>query len=166
VAFLGAIAEDERVAAPAPIEAAPERGRIEINGGVLTEAVRWVADDGAHVVQSTEFDVAGVGSDWPSATHDFLARAEDLFGHLIAMTEEGRATDADRATARALGQRILDFYQGWTAALERQLDEAMKMSLGGSLLTALSFGRRRAIRQRPETWLPQTQKSSSPRLNA
>lgn len=144
------VAELERSsrAEHSPTRDEPDLGEIVVCGEVVSQAIRWIDDDGAHVVQSTEFDVYGEGDDWPSAFRDFRGHAFDLYLQIAELARRGEACEQEREIASVLGPRLMTAYQ-------RAYDtfEAAKYDRG--LLALLHFGRRRS-RQHPKLWRPTT----------
>jgi hypothetical protein len=110
------------VADTLPTEDSPEYGYLEFCG-VRFDAMRWVEDDGAHVVSSTEVDVSGHGDDWDEAFQSFFHAADDVFAHLAAIHEEDQPTQREAAAAVVLGPRLLEAYQAISAKLREDLEE-------------------------------------------
>jgi hypothetical protein len=146
----------------APSQAAPEYGQIQIEDAVLTAARRWVDEEGTHVVESLEFDVVGLGSDWDNAIRNFVDRAEELLDQYGDLVPGGHITDHESEIGGLLARRLVEFYQAWNRELAAYLEEAAQRK--PSLLDAL-LSRSRAVRRHPDTWLSQTRKTSSHLLN-
>jgi hypothetical protein len=142
-----AIADDDR-----PTRDHPAQGQFVVCGIVVSEAIRWVDDDGAHVVQSTEFDIYGEGEDWGSALADFRGHAFDLYLQIAELALKGEACEQEREVASVLGPRLLEAYQ-------RAYDNFEAAREDRGLLAVLNFGRRRQ-RQHPKLWRPTTQPNS------
>jgi hypothetical protein len=119
----------------------------------MSAAIRFVADDGAHVIHSTEFDLHGEGKDWDSAIDSFWGAATDLFEYITELATTGRAVDHERAVAAALGPRIIDSLEKYAERLSAQI--AALQSRKPSLLAALSLRRQEVVvAQREDTWDP------------
>ncbi len=134
-----------------PTELDPEVGAF-ITEGISWPAVRWIADDGAYVVESTEFDLRGLGHDWDEAFMSFGTAAWDLFQYLSDLSREGRATPDESETAARIGGRILATVQTRNERLE---DELLRPR---GLLGALKL-RQHALTavERKQTWDPDDQ---------
>ncbi|HVU77933.1 MAG TPA: hypothetical protein VHC67_10150 [Gaiellaceae bacterium] len=102
-----------------------EQGVLDICG-VKFQAERWVESDGAHVVRSLEFDIAGYGDSWVEAVESFFDAADDLVSHLIEVVTGEDGTEYERETVKELGPRIVAAYQGWNAMLENRIEELQK----------------------------------------
>lgn len=91
-----------------------------IVGGVEFPAIRWVENDGTHVIESIEFDVSGEGKDWPEARDRFFECALDVFSHLADIVSAGDATEYELKVAFELGPRVTAALRGQIARLERR----------------------------------------------
>src|SRR5690242_10933786 len=65
-----------------PTEQNPRYGVVCYYHVPISAAVRWVDDDGAHVVRSEEFDIYGEGDSLDDALRDFFAHADALFSQV------------------------------------------------------------------------------------
>jgi hypothetical protein len=106
----------------APTEANPDHGCVAICGEVEFEAYRWIDPDGAHVVQSTDFDIYGQGDTWEEAFWSFVETADDVFNHLIAQIEAGDALPAEKEAALELGPRLIAAHQAINKLLQERVE--------------------------------------------
>jgi hypothetical protein len=135
-----------------PTEECPSTGRVSIEGEVISSATYWVADDGAHVIASTEFDLHGVGSDLPAALESFWLHAVDLFEYLANLPTSSR-TDEEREVAATLGPRIISAYENQNKRLREAID--LLQSRRNSLLNGLHLRRRALVEStRRNAWDP------------
>jgi hypothetical protein len=141
-----------------PTEADPQCGSIGVGDAVLSSAVRWVEDDGTHVVRSLEFDVYGEGETWDEAFSNFMAHADDLLSLLASVKEEGTATEHEEEIGRLLGTRLLTFYQEVIRLLDDQLEAETRRTAAFMRLLDL---RKRPSRPRVDFWPPTHPMTSS-----
>src|SRR4051812_14940466 len=113
---------DASVSVSVPTEQQPEHGQMNLED-VLFPAIRWVAEDGAHVVESTEFDLRGLGEDWDGAFMAFSNAAFDLFDYLADLVSSEDATEHEQETAALLGTRCLAVVQARALRFETELRE-------------------------------------------
>jgi len=136
-----------------PTEEHPDEGAF-ITEGVAWPAVRWIADDGAHVVDSTEFEVRGVGADWPEAFMAFGMAAFDLYTYLTDLVSEGRATDEERDVAALIGKKILTSTENRLRRIEIELTRRPSMdTVLNDLLATLNL-RSPPVVERQQNWDP------------
>jgi hypothetical protein len=111
-----------RDASALPTAEAPEYGAYGSHGIVLSEAKRWIEDDGTRVVRSMEFDVWGEGSNWEDALAEFGESLNALFFHLVELAREGRATEDELEIKSVLTQRLANVIEVHDRELRRRLD--------------------------------------------
>ena len=128
----------------------PESGVVSMAGVMISAAIRWINDDGAHVIQSSEFDVTGVGYSWDEALHSFWTHASDLFEYIAELTDENQTSEHEQAVALLLGPRLVDALGAWSKLLEREIE-----SRRANFLSALNLRRRHVIGK--QTWRPDPQ---------
>jgi hypothetical protein len=138
----GAVAVHTEQQQDHPTEERPESGVVTVEEVVISSALRWIAEDGAHVIDSTEFQLTGMGEDWDSAIDSFWLSANDLFEYMAELTTEERS-DEETMLAATLGPRLV---QAWERSATRWRELAKEIqSRRTSLLTALNFRRRELV---------------------
>jgi hypothetical protein len=105
-----------------PTEDNPEYGAYGSHGVCLSEAKRWVEEDGTHIVRSLEFDVWGEGDDWNEALADFGECFRAYLRHLIYLGAEEVATDGEQEQKAKAVARMAEVFLRHDRELDRRLD--------------------------------------------
>lgn len=125
-----------------PTEESPQSGRVTVEEVVISSAIRWVADDGARVIESTEFQLSGLGEDWDAALDSFWHSANDLFEYLAELSAEERS-ETETILAATLGPRLVQAHERSAERWRNHVIEIQRQRT--SLLTALNLRRRELI---------------------
>ena len=110
--------------AASPTEECPEYGEVVTLDVVISAARRWIAPDGEHVIQSSEFEVYGEGQDWEEALSVFKGHAIDLVLMLSAVSasETDELTERERKVVKVLGPRVLEAVAKERGQLEAEIE--------------------------------------------
>lgn len=105
-----------------PTDENPEYGAYASHGVCLSEAKRWVDEDGTYIVRSLEFDVWGEGSDWQEALTDFGECFRAYVSHLIHLGGDEVATSDEQEQKAKAVARMAEVVQRHDQELHRRLD--------------------------------------------
>jgi hypothetical protein len=143
-----------------PTEEHPEPGRFLYASVPISAGVRWVATDGAHVIESTEFEIRAMGDSWPTALESFWLHANELFSHLAELTRAEKATPDEMEMAGVLGNRIVEGYRAYANHLESSIERLQSpvRSRKDNLLAALNLRQPNVVEvKRDGRWDPDRQ---------
>jgi hypothetical protein len=140
-------AQVDRVGKPNPVQ----EGSVMLGPIVLSDARRWVDSDGAHHIQSLEFDLTGSGESLAEAVESFNASAADLLLYLLDLVRGNEATEREIRDAALLSERFTEGARAWQRETTRH----------AALHLFHTLGRRRGIRQDRYLWHPARRPTSS-----